>query len=116
MRQRMKQIRLSSLKILNDVQSDERVRFNTVARVQIWWSLDRNAPAESNRLLIFHFAKANEEEECLFLKVLFKNYSRKPLHFRCAPLPPAERMRVSLARRYTEILQNGVFWNFLVLQ
>ena len=56
---RMKQIRISSLKIVSDVQSDERIRFNTVARVQIWWSLDRKAPAESNRLLIFHFAKAN---------------------------------------------------------
>ena len=60
---RMKQIRICSLKIVSDVQSDERIRFNTVARVQIWWSLDRMAPAESNRLLIFPFAKTNVKGE-----------------------------------------------------
>jgi len=61
--ERMKQIRISNLTIVSDVQSDEWIRFNTVARVQIWWSLDRKAPAESNRLLIFHFAKANVKGE-----------------------------------------------------
>ena len=61
--ERMKQIRISSLKIVSDVQSDERIRFNMVARVQIWWSLDRKAPAESNQLSIFHYAKTNVNGE-----------------------------------------------------